>query len=67
MPMKTFKKNKNNKKPQLRVNVKKGTSNYIYNRDMKQDSGNKQRWEALREKYEYKGNDYEKENKEIDT
>ena len=54
MSIKTFKSDKNNKKPQLRKNVKKGTSNYIYNQDMKQDAGNKQRWEALRKKYEYK-------------
>lgn len=55
MPIKTFKGNKNNKVPKLRVNVKKGTANNIYNKDMKQDSGNKQRWETLKKKYEYKG------------
>lgn len=53
--MKTFKGSKNNKKPQLRKNVKKGTANYIENQTMRQDAGNKQRWEALRHKYEYKG------------
>ena len=55
MPMKTAKGKKNNKKPQLRINVKKGTANYIENQTMKQDNGNSQRWEALRKKYEYKG------------
>lgn len=55
MPMKTFKGSKNNKKPQLRKNVKKGTANYIENQTMRQDAGNKQRWESLRHKYEYKG------------
>ena len=54
MPMKTFKKNKNNKVPTLRKNVKKGTANYIETKTMTQDAGNKQRWEALRGKYEYK-------------
>ena len=57
MPIKTYKSNKNNKKPQLRKNVKKGTANYIYNQDMKQDAGNQQRWEALKHKYEYKVGD----------
>ena len=55
MSMKTYKSNKNNKKPTLRNNVKKGTANYIENKIMKQDAGNQQRWEALRKKYEYKG------------
>lgn len=55
MSIKTFKGNKNNKKPQLRKNVKKGTANFIENQTMKQDTGNCQRWEALRKKYEYKG------------
>lgn len=55
MPMKTFKGNKNNKKPKLRKNVEKGTSNAVYNNDMKQDIGNQQRWKALKSKYEYKG------------
>ena len=55
MSIKTFKGNKNNKKPQLRKNVKKGTANYIENQTMKQDNNDSQRWEALRKKYEYKG------------
>ena len=57
MPMKTFKGNKNNKKPILKRNVEKGTANEIYNKDMKQDLGNQQRWNALKKKYEYKGED----------
>lgn len=58
MPMKTFKGNKNNKVPKLRVNVKKGTANYIYNKDMKQDNGNQNRWDVLKSKYEYKGDSF---------
>ena len=58
MPMKTFKSNKNNKVPKLRKNVKKGTANYIYNKDMKQDNGNQNRWDALKSKYEYKGDSF---------
>lgn len=58
MPMKTFKGNKNNKVPKLRKNVKKGTANYIYNKDMKQDNGNQNRWDALKSKYEYKGDSF---------
>lgn len=55
MSIKTYKGSKNNKKPTLRKNVKKGTANYIENQTMKQDAGNQQRWEALRSKYEYRG------------
>lgn len=55
MPIKTYKGKKNNKTPKLRINVEKGTANYIESQTMKQDTGNCQRWEALRKKYEYKG------------
>lgn len=54
MPIKTYKSNKNNKKPTLRKNVKKGVANYIENQTMKQSHNDKQRWESLRHKYEYK-------------
>lgn len=43
------------KRPHLRNNVKKGTANNIQNKIMKQSHNDKQRWESLRSKYEYKG------------
>lgn len=55
MPMKTAKGIKNNKKPTLKKNVEKGTANDTYNKDMKHDDANGQRWKALKKKYEYKG------------
>ena len=52
--MQPYKGNKNNKKPKLRINVKKGTASYIERKTMKQDASDQQRWEALRHKYERK-------------
>lgn len=54
MPMNTFKKSKN-KKIELRKNVKKSTADYIQRQVFNQNNDDKQRWESLRKKYEYKG------------
>ena len=57
MPMKTAKgiKPKSSRTIAPRQNVKKGTANSIYDKDMKQELGPSQRWQSLKKKYEYKG------------
>lgn len=53
--MKTYKGSKNNKRPQLRKNVKKGTCNKIESEVMKQDSRSNDIWNRWKQKYEFKG------------